>query len=71
MLVSVSTLLYASTEESYEDNQKPDPNMYEPFRVMNDSITRNVELVMAAEDEDPSAATGELHPFRLHVDYGC
>lgn len=33
--------------------------MYEPFRVMNDSITRKVEEVMAVEEEEGSIS-GEL-----------
>ena len=65
----ISTLLYASTEETYEEHQKPDPNMYEPFRVMNDSITRNVELVMAAEEEEGSASTGQLRPTKNDLSF--
>jgi len=38
--------------------------MYEPFRVMNDSITRKVEEVMAVEEEEGSIS-GELRLVSL------
>lgn len=46
----ISKLLYASTEK-VEEHRFPDPNMYEPFRIMNDAITDRVERWMQQSDE--------------------
>jgi hypothetical protein len=56
---SVSMLLYASTDPIPVDH-KPDPNMYEPFRLMNDGITKNVEDLM---DDDSAGSAGMALPF--------
>jgi hypothetical protein len=47
-------LLYASTDPIPVDH-KPDPNMYEPFRLMNEGITKKVEDLM---DDDSAGSAG-------------
>lgn len=53
------TLLYASTDPIPADH-RPDPNMYEPFRLMNDSITQRVEHLM--DDDSAGSAGSNMDP---------
>lgn len=56
-----SVLLYSSSEAP-ERERKPDPNTYEPFRVVGDAVGRRLEAFMTEEEEGDakSGLAGEL-----------
>jgi hypothetical protein len=51
-----SVLLYSSSEAP-ERERKPDPNTYEPFRVVGDAVGRRLEAFMT-EDEEGDTNSG-------------